>query len=826
MEATPWRGGLFSFFPSSSVYPSGMNWLPHLLVLVSILAPVAGSSSTVPRDRGHPRWILQVLPDRPQALPDSVLDQIRTEYRRGRYWHGVRRMREALGEGGPGTRDELTLLAQGEAGWGNWSVIPGLLQAPLAQGLLGGSLPWFLLGRAFEEAGDAAQTEASFTAALASLAEEGSPPASLDATEIHLRRARVRMDMRDSGAVREDLDAVLGSELSRGRWLALELAQQAAEEGKPEETMAFLSKVTPEEVRQRGWELPALALLASGDSAGSEAAFWGAIPSLRTGAERSLAWEKVGALRLARLDTAGAKSAFHQVLQEDPRGGRATTAASSLLALGFDSSTVARTSAEALARAGRAGDALEAYQAHEELLGGPVSPEVTLARIRALLEVREPGRALELLDSVEAGRQAPISAPHLTLRIRALGALGRTSEARAVQDSMIALFPDRAESVEVLFLRADARQDQGDIQGAIQGFEATAALSPSQNLAGQARMRLGQIHLSRGRPEEAVHVFQAYMEAFPEGRRWDEAAFWAGRTLLSLGREEDAYVILDDLRRRFPLSYYSVQAGLLLEKPFDPGIPVADATPPLTERLIQGLGRIDALREVGLLDGADWEFRRLSDDVRLLQDVEERRGLLLRLALEMNRRGMTREGINLGWEIRRLGGEWDRDLLSSIYPFPYREMVVQMAEERGLDPYLIAGLMRQESAFWHRARSRADARGLMQVLPSTGRELARAGGPRPFNPDEHLYRPEINVHLGMTFFSDMKRRFGEDLSIVLSAYNAGPTRARRWRNYPEAGDLPRFVERIPFSETRGYVKNVLLNREIYTWLYSPRVDGG
>ena len=141
--------------------------------------------------------------------------------------------------------------------------------------------------------------------------------------------------------------------------------------------------------------------------------------------------------------------------------------------------------------------------------------------------------------------------------------------------------------------------------------------------------------------------------------------------------------------------------------------------------------------------------------------------------------------------------------------------------EKELDPFLMAGLIRQESAFWHEARSRADARGLMQVLPSTGRELARVQGPQGFEPEEHLYRPEINLHLGMSFFSDLRRRFGADLSVLLSAYNAGPTRARRWQAYPELGDLARFVERIPFAETRGYVKNVLLNREIYAWLYPP-----
>jgi soluble lytic murein transglycosylase len=136
----------------------------------------------------------------------------------------------------------------------------------------------------------------------------------------------------------------------------------------------------------------------------------------------------------------------------------------------------------------------------------------------------------------------------------------------------------------------------------------------------------------------------------------------------------------------------------------------------------------------------------------------------------------------------------------------------------------MAGLIRQESAFWVKARSRADARGLMQVLPSTGRGLARASGPAGFRPDDHLYVAEINIHLGMAFFADMRRRFGEDLPIILSAYNAGPSRTLRWGQYPEAQDLPRFVERIPFTETKGYVKNVLANRAIYTWLYGQDPD--
>jgi soluble lytic murein transglycosylase len=103
------------------------------------------------------------------------------------------------------------------------------------------------------------------------------------------------------------------------------------------------------------------------------------------------------------------------------------------------------------------------------------------------------------------------------------------------------------------------------------------------------------------------------------------------------------------------------------------------------------------------------------------------------------------------------------------------------------------------------------------VMPPTGRQLARTHGPGSFR-EASLATPEVNLHLGAAFFVDMDRRFG-DLTLVLSAYNAGPTRANRWKRYPEAADALRFTERIPFEETRGYVKNVRRNIGLYQALY-------
>ena len=487
--------------------------------------------------------------------------------------------------------------------------------------------------------------------------------------------------------------------------------------------------------------------------------------------------------------------------------------------LGFDSASTTLLGARALAGGGRHREALETYALHEELLGGPPPPSVLLARGRSHLALGEAREALALAGELSDADETGVVVEAMTLQTRALRTLGRSGDARAVEDSLVARYSGSNAALGIVFSRAEALESRGNLTAAIQGFEEAIALAPSRNLAGEARMRIARIQLDRGRPEEALAVYRSYMADFPEGRRWDEVAFWAGHTLRDLDREEEAREVWSELRRRFSLSYYSVLAGFLMEEDYDPPVSSASASLPFPEALKAGLTELDRLLAAGLELGLDHEVRRLEELARSLEGDGPKGDVVLRLAQELNARGLTREGINLGWDVQREGRSLDRHLLATIYPFPYRDAVLAEARERGVDPFLMAGLIRQESAFWHRARSRADARGLMQVLPATGRELARRQGPRGFDADEHLYRPEINLHLGMAFFVDMRRRFGEDLSIILSAYNAGPTRARRWRQYPEAGDLVRFVERIPFTETRGYVKNVLLNREVYAWLY-------
>ncbi len=796
--------------------------VPLFLLLSLALAPLAGGFGDFPPKAPEPGHFTGPFPDGAQ---DAVLDSVRFEMRIGRNWHAVRLLRRAFPEGPGGSEESALLFARAEAGWRNWSEVRNLLQEPLGSGMWRGEEAWYLLGRALEAEGELQEAEAAFGEALESEGGKlGDGAEALAPGEARAWRALLRGRLGLYGEALADVELLEGEDPETADWVALEVAEMAAVEGAREETREAMSMVARDEIRGSAWDLLPRALLASGDSIGAEAAFWSSLPSLDDPSDQASAWDRVGALRLARGDSVGARGAFHQVLALSPGGGLGVRAAEALLSLGYDSARTALAGARALGGGGQPREALEAYEVYEAMIGGSVSASVQLAVGRLLLNLGQGGRALPALTSLGEGDDPETAAPALELKILALRQVGRSGEIRGVQDELMERFPERPEALEIGFARAEALRNRGNLEEAIDGYRSTVAMDSSHNLAGQARMWAGHLLLRLGRSDEALAVYGAYLEEFPDGRRADEAAYWRGRTLIEEGFEEEGREVLLQIPLDHPLSYYAVRAGELLGTAPTPAIPVPTDTLPFPSLLRDGLGRFDRLLAVGLNGAADWEFENLASRIRESPDVERRQKVLLRLAHELNERGFTREGINLGWELRREGAKEDRDLLLAIYPFPYREIVMAEALERGIDPYLMAGLIRQESAFWVRARSGADARGLMQVLPTTGRGLARTGGPEGFRPDDHLYEAEINIHLGMAFFQDMRRRFGPDLPIILSSYNAGPSRARRWRQYPEARDMPLFVERIPFTETRGYVKNVLANRAIYAWLYGQVPD--
>ena len=153
-----------------------------------------------------------------------------------------------------------------------------------------------------------------------------------------------------------------------------------------------------------------------------------------------------------------------------------------------------------------------------------------------------------------------------------------------------------------------------------------------------------------------------------------------------------------------------------------------------------------------------------------------------------------------------------------LFPQPYWPELVANAKKNGLDPYLVASLIRQESEFNAGAVSRANAYGLMQLLPSVGKSMAKKQKIRHFKTSD-LLNPQVNLELGTANLKQVLDRFGGQVEYALAAYNAGDTPVRRWMSSNDYKDIPEFVESIPYSETREYVQAILRNREMYRILY-------
>jgi soluble lytic murein transglycosylase len=157
-------------------------------------------------------------------------------------------------------------------------------------------------------------------------------------------------------------------------------------------------------------------------------------------------------------------------------------------------------------------------------------------------------------------------------------------------------------------------------------------------------------------------------------------------------------------------------------------------------------------------------------------------------------------------------------LLKIMYPTPFGELVLQETSQRDLDPIVVYALMRQESQFIPAARSGADARGLTQVIPSTGEGIAQQLGDSTFSPND-LYLPYVNVRYGTYYLASNLPTFDRKLLPILAAYNGGPGNADRWLDGSALIDPDLFIERIDLFETEDYLRKVYQNYGFYRAIY-------
>lgn len=280
--------------------------------------------------------------------------------------------------------------------------------------------------------------------------------------------------------------------------------------------------------------------------------------------------------------------------------------------------------------------------------------------------------------------------------------------------------------------------------------------------------------------------------------RW---TYWRARTLEVLGRSKQSLPIYRTLSQEN--GYYSVLSAWRLGLKYQPRV-TALAPDPVLQMELQRLPGIVRARELQAIGRNEWATAEWRNATRPL-DVARRQQAGLIAA-------------SWGWHPQAVGTlnqAGAPEALVPLYPEAYTEELRSAAQRSGLAPIWLYGVMRQESLFDPRARSRADAFGLLQLLLPTAQAVARRNAlPAPGRED--LFRPEVNIPLGAAYLAEMRARFGGQLLPALAAYNAGPNAVARWLP-ARPMEIDFWVENIPYNETRGYVQKILWNIAVAGW---------
>ncbi len=330
-----------------------------------------------------------------------------------------------------------------------------------------------------------------------------------------------------------------------------------------------------------------------------------------------------------------------------------------------------------------------------------------------------------------------------------------------------------------------------------------------------ALLREGWAAYELGRNSDAKDCFLRALARVdsPDGVRVT-ATYWLARLADAAGRTVEARERYAGLAGSFANHYY----GTLAAKRLGRAVPSSpDGLRPVDDPGVLGsagrwLAAARALTSVGLWDEAAPCYRTALDEAGTSRpDVALEAAMTARAAAALSDAiGFAQNAV--GDRDRAAAERIPRQLWRLLYPAPFADALTRAARGTGLDPHVVAAVALQESAFNPLAVSSAGARGLLQVMPSVGAELARSAGLPRFDPSD-LFDPETNLKLGCAHLRDYLNRF-KSIPRALGAYNGGPSRVERWI-LPTGKDDERFVERIPIPETRLYVKRVLASSRMY-----------
>ncbi len=723
------------------------------------------------------------------AAPDTTVAEAERALAQGRPWHATELLVPVLSDSSRRTPHVLLLAATAAAEWRGWRQVRELLASEQWIDSVENGRGRELLARAALGLED--DSAAATHAALAVASANGDRERGV--RFVLLARALDRIEARDSARASYERAARLLP--SASDWLELRAAGVAADS--TERARIYASLVT-DAAKARVPSTEALARERTGDIPGAIRAYTAnraVLSALRLRAETETDSTSRNAIRAELLAIVRAGS---------PTGARTATEI-------LDSSFRPLTEAEELvvARGLPASSAARAHSAYTRAFAaGLGSPSDRFEHGEILFRL---GRHSDAAASFARVRVPHAMAPAAAYqRARAVLYAGDGGNVRTLLRAVLRDHPTSESAALALYLLADLATDENRDTAARDAFRDLARRFPRHSRAPIAALRAALITYTNGSPRTAAAELDSIVAKYGSSGEGSAARYWSGRAWAAAGDTARARQRWRETATRDPVSYYGAMAARRLgEEPWAP--PAAADSFARFDSVEAGFARIDLLMRLGMDVEAGFEADRLVNTA----DASVER--MLATSAGFRDRGDTPRSISLAQLAIGKGAPRDARVYRLLYPVVLRDVLIEESKATGLDPTLVAALIRQESRFVPRATSGAGARGLMQVMPDVGRTLARSLDFPLWDP-VLLYQADVNAKLGTRHLADLFRQY-EQLPHILAAYNAGGSRVQRWRTKAGVEDPEMFTERIPYVETRDYVRIALRNRDLYRALY-------
>ncbi len=528
---------------------------------------------------------------------------------------------------------------------------------------------------------------------------------------------------------------------------------------------------------------------------------------------------------------------YRQIYTDYANSDEATQAMSQLHAMSQASSLTIKERvqhAEGLARAGNYTAAAAQYQALAADSSIAGSPNINLYLAYAALYDYRQEHHVEASDLARlSDTNDEAGALRLYLMIESARDRSDVGQVQSLLQQMQQRFAQSKWTAEALFSAGNMAMVANDLPTAIQDYTALVNNFPAQPQAARSHWHAAWLTYRLGDTKTAAQLFEEQIARYPSQPQTAAAIYWRGRIYQDVEKNDAAAVACyNALIANYHHYYYAELARKQLAELQDvtatrlsllaripaPSVPALSVdVPGENEHVIRagllanaGLNQYIAPEIQASPDSAEWAayaeakiYASYGENFHALHALK--RVVHSYFAVPMD-------------EIPR--GYWNL-----LFPQANWPALTQNAKANGLDPYLVVSLIRQESEFNPGAISYANAYGLMQLLPSVGRELAHKAHVRHFQTSS-LLNPDVNLRLGTIYLWQLMDEFNGQTEYALAAYNAGDDRVKSWLANGPYADLPTFVESIPFTETREYVQAILRNVKMYRRLYEDTSEKG